>query len=307
MSVALNPAVSWIARNLKIKSRGITTTIAYLLVVVFLIGFFSLVLPPLVNQTKTFASHLPANINSLKQPNTAAGRFVRHYKLTKEINNLSLDVSNHTSDLAAPVWSTASKVGQFLAATLIVFVLTFMMIVEGPIWIERYYKLRVKKHDWHGELASKMYRIVTGYVNGQLLLALIAGLVTLISLEIVTHTLNVSVNDVALAGIVMLMSLVPMIGHIIGAIIVVVYCLFVSWPLALIIGIILLIYIELASVTIQPYVQAKYNELSPMLVLVAALLGISAGGILGAFVAIPLAGCIKVAAKEYMIHKKYIT
>lgn len=306
LSIALNPAVTWIARNLKIKSRSIATTLAYLLVVVVISGFFALVLPPLVKQTKTFAGNLPGNISSLKQPNSAAGRFVKHYKLTNEINNLSIDVSNHTSNLAAPVWSTASKIGEFLASTLIVFVLTFMMIVEGPIWIERYSKLRFKKHDWHKDLASKMYRIITGYVNGQILLALIAGLVTLVSLVIVTNILNVSVNDVALAGIIIFTGLIPMIGHIIGSIVVVIACLFVSWPLALIMGIILLIYIELASVTIQPYIQSKYNELSPMLVLIAALLGISAGGILGAFVAIPLAGCAKVAFKQYLSHRKLI-
>jgi predicted PurR-regulated permease PerM len=72
-------------------------------------------------------------------------------------------------------------------------------------------------------------------------------------------------------------------------------------------GIILLVYLELASVTIQPYVQSKYNELSPMLVLIAALIGISAGGILGAFVAIPIAGCLKVALKEYLSQRKLLT
>lgn len=306
LSIAMNPAVTWLARNLKIKSRSIATSIAYLIVVVITVGFFILVIPPLVHQSEIFVSNLPKNINSLKQPNTAAGKLVQHYNLTKVINNISQDVTNHSNNLVGPVWSTASKVGGILASILIVFVLTFMMIVEGPVWLERYWKLNVKKHEWHGDVASRMYRIVTGYVNGQLLLALLSGLVTLITLIIVTNILHVSVNDVALAGIMMVASLIPMFGHIIGTIIVVIACLFVSWPLALIVGLILFVYLELASVSIQPYIQSKYNDLSPLLVLVAALVGISAAGILGAFVAIPIAGCLKIAIKEYMTHKDLI-
>lgn len=306
LSIAMNPAVSWIARNLKLKSRGLVTGIAYLIVVLITVGFFALVLPPLIHQTEIFVDNIPKNINNLKNPNSEAGRFVQHYKLEKVINNLSQDVKNHSSNIVTPVWSTASKIGEILGSILIVFVLTFMMITEGPTWLERYWKLRVKKQDWHVDLASRMYRIITGYVNGQLLLTLIGGIVTLISLVIVTNILNVSVNDVALTGIIMITGLIPMVGHIFGSIIVVLACLFVSWPLALIMGIILFVYIELASVTIQPYIQAKYNDLSPLLVLIAALLGVSAGGILGAFVAIPIAGCLKIALKEYLSHKDYI-
>lgn len=306
LAIALNPAVSWFAKNLKLKSRAMATAIAYLIVVVVLVSFFALVLPPLVRQTENYVSNLPNDITSLKQPNTAAGKFVKHYKLTSAVDNLSQEISRHTSRFSFPVWSTASRIGGILASILIVFVLTFMMIVEGPVWLERYWKLRVKKQTWHTDLANRMYRIVTGYVNGQLLLALLGGVVTLVSLLIVSAVLNVSVNEFALAAIIILTGLIPMFGHIFGSIVVVLACLFVSWPLALIMAIILFVYVEIANVTIQPYVQAKYNDLSPMLVLIAALLGISAGGIIGAFVAIPLAGCAKIALKELLLHRNMI-
>jgi predicted PurR-regulated permease PerM len=52
LSIALNPAVSWIARNLKLKSRSLVTGIAYLIVVLITVGFFALTLPPLIHQTE---------------------------------------------------------------------------------------------------------------------------------------------------------------------------------------------------------------------------------------------------------------
>ena len=306
LAVALNPAVSWFARNLKLKSRGAATGIAYLFVVGIIVGFFALVLPPLIKQTEKFITTVPETISTLKDPHSGAGKVIKHYKLNKTVDNISTNISNHTSNIASPVWSTASKIGSIVSSVILVLVLTFMMIVEGPSWIDKYWKLRFKKHDWHLEMTSKMYKIVTGYVNGQLLLALLTGIVTLLSLFIVTRILHVSVNEIALAGIMMILSLIPLFGHIIGTVVVIIACLFVSWPLALIIAIILIVYTQLASVSIQPYIQAKYNDITPMLVLIAALIGINIAGILGAFVAIPIAGCLKIAFKEYLLHRNML-
>ena len=87
------------------------------------------------------------------------------------------------------------------------------------------------------------------------------------------------------------------------ATLVVIACLFVSWPLALIVGIALLLYIQVENISIQPIIQTKYSELTPLLVFMAALIGIYAAGLLGAFVAIPLAGCLKVALKAYLANR----
>lgn len=309
LAIALNPAVSWIAKSLKLKSRIAATGIAYLVVVAILVAFFALVLPPLVRQTINYAENLPANVTSLQNPNTASGRFIKKHKLESDIANLSQDIRNRThnlSSLSGATISTATKIGNFITSTIVVFVLIFMMLVEGPSLLKRYWNLRFGKYEWHQELAQKMYKIISGYVNGQVVLALIGGAFALVALVIVTAILNVSVNDVALAGIIVFTGLIPMIGHIIGDVIVILACLFVSWPLALIMAIILIAYLQIENVTLQPYVQAKFNELTPLLVFMAALVGFAGAGLLGAFVAIPLAGCLKILLKEYLVHRKIV-
>jgi predicted PurR-regulated permease PerM len=59
------------------------------------------------------------------------------------------------------------------------------------------------------------------------------------------------------------------------------------------------VYQQIENATIQPYIQSKGNELTPMLVFIAAILGVGFGGILGAFIAIPAAGCLKILADDY--------
>jgi predicted PurR-regulated permease PerM len=309
LSLALNPAVSFISRSLRIKSRVLATGIAYLLVVIILAGFFSLVLPPLFSQTETFIKNLPATLDNLANSSSPAGNLVRHYHLNAQTHDISQYLEKHISSYSKPVLSTATKVGEGIIAFITVLVLTFMFLVEGPVWASRYWKIEIMNHKTkeHKEIVKRMYKIITGYVNGQVILALIGGGVTLVALLITSSILNVSVNTVALAGIIVFTGLIPMIGHFIGGGIVVLACLLVSWPLAVIMAVFLLVYMQLESVTLQPYIQSKYNELTPLLVFIAALIGIGAGGILGAFVAIPAAGCLKVLATEYVKTHKLVT
>jgi len=149
-----------------------------------------------------------------------------------------------------------------------------------------------------------MYRIVTGYVNGQVLLALLVSMLGLVALLISSTLLHVSVNAVALAGIMFFTGLIPMIGHLIGAVIVVTACLFVSVPLAIIMLIFIFVHQQVENITLQPYIQAKFNELTPLLVFIAALLGIGFGGLIGAFIAIPAAGCAKILVEDYLEKRK---
>ena len=301
LSLALNPVVSWISKRLKLKSRAVATGIAYITVVLVLVAFITAFAPPLVRQTFDFVRQAPTTISSLKDDESTAGRFVVKYNLQDNVDGLSQSIRDHTKNFQEPVISTATKVGSALISMITVFVLTFMMLVEGPIWLKKYWTLHPKTRREHDQqLVTHMYKIVTGYVNGQVVLAALAAVMNLLALLIASTLLHVSVNAVALAGIIFIAGLIPMIGQMIGGTIVVLACLLVSVPLAIIIAIFILIYQQVENITLQPYIQAKYNQLTPLLVFVAALLGIGFGGLIGAFVAIPAVGCAKVLLEDYV-------
>ena len=89
-----------------------------------------------------------------------------------------------------------------------------------------------------------------------------------------------------------------MIGNPISAILVVLVCLLSSPQLALVMLIYFIVYQQIENATLQPYIQARQNELTPLLVFIAALIGISLAGILGAFAAIPVAACVKILLED---------
>ncbi len=300
LAVALNPAVSLVSRHLRVKSRLRATGIAYIFVVSIIVGFLILIVPPIIRQTNDFVQSLPTTVEEYTDRDSTLMRFIRNHHFEQDVQNNIQSFRNNIQNIGGSVVTTVNAIISFIFSLIAVLVMTFMMLVEGPMWLDKLWDTQAPANSRrHKRVAAKMYRVVTGYVNGQLIIALIAGFFTLITLLITSSLLDAPVNAVVYALIITLTSLIPMFGATIGAIIVVFLCAFASWPLALIMAAFFMIYQQIENATIQPGIQARQNELTPLLVFMAALIGIGIGGILGAFIAIPIAGCLRVWIVEY--------
>ena len=300
LALALNPAVSWVAARLRSKSRTRATGISYILVIIALGAFLFFVVPPIATQLIDFLKDIPSTISSQTSQDSPVGELIRRYGLESEVQTMSENLTSQFSNLPSTVVSTASWVGGTLISVITVLVLSFMMLVEGPRWFDRLWAIQPKnKREHRRMLAHKMYQVVTGYVNGQVVIAMIAALFAMAALSIGTAITNAEVNIVAMGGIVFLFGLIPLIGNTLAAVIVVLVSLFSSLALAIGMGAFFLFYQQMENVTLQPYIQAKSNQLTPLIVFIAALIGAGFGGLLGAFVAIPIAGCIRVLMEDH--------
>ncbi len=301
LALALNKPVSYMASKIKKGGRGLATGIAYLVVVVILGGFVYVVTPPLVNETTRFINTIPETIDNLRDTSNGGmiADFIDKYELEDEADEFVANATGELGNLASPLVSGVGKVSAALVSVVTVLVLTFFMLIEGPSWAEKFWHFTpTDKLEHNKMLAKKMQNVVTGFVNGQLLLALMAGISSLIMMLILGLP-----NAVALAGVVGLFALVPMIGTITGSIIVVLVSMTQSLTTAIIMLAFFLIYQQIENNTLQPFIQSKAVDLSPLLVLVAVILGFSLGGILGGFLAIPIAAAGQVLVKDYFEQK----
>jgi predicted PurR-regulated permease PerM len=305
LAMALNQAVHWVSKQLKSRNRVKATAIAYIAVMTVLIAFMALVVPPLVNQTREFISDVPQTVRDLKDDEGVVGDFVRRYELEQQVTEFANSWASDFSSVGGQAVSFASRIISNLISIITVLVLTFMMLIEGPRWMSALWKqVPVSKRSRSQKLAKKMYGVVTNYVNGQAVVAGIGAGFAIIALFIATAVFGVdSVNAIALGGLVFLFGLIPMFGATLAAIVVVFFSLFASVPLAITMAVYFIVYQQIENVTIQPYIQSKGNELTPMLVFIAAILGVGFGGVLGAFVAIPAAGCLKILIDDYLERK----
>jgi predicted PurR-regulated permease PerM len=308
LSLALNPVVTKLSSKLKSKSRIRATAISYLLVISFLIGFLLLVTPPLVNQTVDFVKDVPRTLRDLEESEGIIGDFVRANDLEEQVTQIANNWARDTSSAADQAVSVANRVISNLVSIITVLILTFMMLVEGPRWLTLFWKQYPKEKAEHGKkIANKMYSVVTGYVNGQLIVAVIGATFAVIALSITTTIFKVdSINPIAFGGIVFLLGLIPTIGVIISTIIVVLFSLFVSVPLAITMLIFFIVYQQIENATIQPYIQSRANELTPLIVFSAAIIGVGFAGILGAIISIPIAGCLKVLFEDYIERREEV-
>ena len=301
LAIALNPAVHALMNHMKIKSRVRATGLAYIIVISILSFFIALVVPPLVDQTSEFIKNVPETLESFKTQDSYIAKLVRQYNIDEYIDNIGNEYSLNVDNLSRPLISTAGRAISSVVSLITVLILTFMMLVEGPLWVKKFISLVPShKQDQYKTIIHKMYRVVTGYVNGQVLIAAIAAGFSLIVMLIASMLTDSTINSVALAGIVFVFGLIPLIGNILSAALVVVFSLFASPTLAVIMGVYFIVYQQIENATLQPYIQSRTNQLTPLLVFVAALVGAGFGGLLGALAAIPIAGCLKILFDEYV-------
>jgi predicted PurR-regulated permease PerM len=299
LALALNAPVHKLAQHLPGKRRGnrtLATATAFSVVIILLAAFLASIVPPLVRQTTNFIDQAPQMVSDARNGNSNLGRFIQRYHLEEQAEKTSSQLSDRLRNASGTAVSTVSRVTTSVFAMLTVLVLTFMMLVEGPYWLK--FALRLmpeERRDHASEIAADMYRVVKGYVNGQVLLAAIASVFVLVGLLV----LRVS-YPIALMVIVFICGLIPLVGHTIGAVVVTAVALFTSPVSAVIILAYYILYQQIENYVIQPKVQANSTNMSPLLVFSSVIVGVNFGGLLGGLVAIPVAGCFRILLLDYL-------
>lgn len=306
LALALNMPVHWLAQRLPGKRRGsrtLATGLSFLIIILFLIGFLASITPPIVRQTQTFIDNAPSILEDARSEDSPAGRFIRRYSLEDQVDKVSGQLKDRLQNFGGTAVTGVGRVGSSLFSTLTVLVLTYMMLIEGPRWLAFFRKLIPDEQKRHvGDMATDMYKVVTGFVNGQVTLAALAAFLILLPML----ALNVS-YPIALMVIVFICGLIPLVGHTIGAAIVTTVALFHSPWSAVIILAYYILYQQIENYVLQPKIQANSTNMSPLLVFSAVIIGVSFGGIFGGLVAIPAAGCLRIITLDYLTSRGYLT
>lgn len=306
LALALNAPVHWLGRRLPGKRRNnrtLATSLSFFIVVLVLGGFIASISPPLVRQTESFVNAAPRLVRDFRSQDSETGRLIRKYHLEKQVNDFSQQLSTRLKHSGGTAFSTLQKIGNSVFSVLTIFVLTFMMLVEGPRWFRFLQEVTPDRHEKRiNYLLEEMYKVIKGYVNGQVLLAALA------SVLIVPAILVLGISyPVALMVIVFICGLIPMVGHTIGAIIVTTVALFHSTTAAIIILAYYILYQQIENIFFQPKIQANSTNMSPLLVFISVVVGVSFGGLFGGLVAIPFAGCLRILVLEYLRHRKILS
>ncbi|MFZ1302202.1 MAG: AI-2E family transporter [Candidatus Microsaccharimonas sp.] len=308
LALALNGPVSRIAKRLPGRSRVGATAIAYVIVVALLSSVILLLIPPIVQQTAGFIQGAPALVDSASKEWDGLGDLVDQYNLQPQVDAAVESIKNSAAGWASSagqgVVNGIGSIFSFVAALILVLVLTFLTLIEGPEWMNRIWRLyRDKsKMEKHRRVAGKMYTVVTGYVTGQLTVSTIGATVAGLAVFIMSFIFPEVEAGLAIptATITFLLSLIPMFGATIGGVIITLLLALNSVPAAIVYIIFFVVYQQIENNFISPHIQSKKINLSALMILGSVTIGLYMFGIVGGIIAIPIAGSIRILIDEYL-------
>ena len=264
--------------------------------------------PTVVSETTTFLKEAP---NMLQEENSSWDTVDRIGKFfgiedahTQIVNNLR-DFSGYLlTGFKANFLSSVGAIGSFLAGLVLTIIISILWLIQGPEIMDKLWQKIASKNDKVSKVSrrivSRMAGVISKYVGGQTLVALLDGSVTWVIVFILSLIFGFSSGlAFPMALIAAIFYLIPMFGPLITAIIVSLIT-FISAPAAgLIFLVVYVIYEQIENNLIAPKIQGDALDLPSVVVLIAVTIGIYMFGLLGAIISIPIAGIIKVLIDEY--------
>jgi predicted PurR-regulated permease PerM len=294
-ALALNPAVEFfLARGC---SRGWAAVLVFVLAL-SLLGLLGLLLiPPLVREVTGFVDALPGIVASANHGDGPLGAVERRFHVLETLPGaLSGKDGQDVGGVATSGLGVVMGVLGTVASMVIVAFLTFFMLLEGPAWVHRLDQLlpEATRPRWE-RVAFGISRTVGGFVSGNLVASLLAGLTT--TGVLVATGISFAVP---LGLLVAFLDLLPIFGMIVALLIMAA----VSFSHSVVAGIVvvgfLFVYHQFEVYFLRPMIYGRTIELSPLAVLVAVVIGTELAGVIGALAAIPTAGAANVVLCELL-------
>jgi predicted PurR-regulated permease PerM len=300
LALAINPAVEALHRG-RIGRRGLAAAIVYIALLVVLAGLLAAFIPTLVAQVNKLVQAAPGFVRDVTAGRGPLGFLETKYRIVERVEQEvrgsggSQIVSGGTAALAL-----ARSILTGIVGIVTIAFLTLFMVLEGPTWVERLYRLFPPEsaQRWRN-VGQGIYRTVGGYVTGNLLISVIAGATTTGVLLIlgVPYAL-------ALGVVVAILDLVPLAGATLAAIIVTIVGFTVSVVAGVVVIVFFVLYQQLENHVIQPLVYGRSVQLSPLTVLISVGVGAEVAGVLGALLAIPVCGALRVILDDWYQHRR---
>jgi predicted PurR-regulated permease PerM len=297
LAAGLNPLVEFfIARGLR-RPWALLVVIAGVLLALAL--FVLAIVPVVTDQVTTITDNAPGWLDQLL-----------HNKQIQDLNDQYdlVDKAKEyisSGDLWTAVFGGALNVGlkvlSLLGNVFVVIVLTLYFLASLPKIKRALYQLApASRRDRVSKLGDQIVRSIGGYVSGAFVIALLAGLSTLVFLVVI----GLGEYAVALALVVAILDVIPMIGATLGAIVVCAIAFATDPKMGIASVVFYVAYQQLENYVIYPRVMSRSVEIPGAMTVIAALIGAALLGVVGALLAIPTAAAVLLIVREVWIRRQ---
>ena len=297
LAIGLNPLVEWFMK--RGARRSVAVVVVLVLVVTVFVLFVGTLAPVIGDQIRLITENAPRWLQELRTDDLVQ-QIDRRFDVVSKV-----EAYVSSGDFGQTAFGGALGVGlavvSVLANTLIVLVLMIYFLSSLPSIKHALYSLApASRRSRVSELGDRIVRSTGAYVAGAFVVAVCAGISTLV------FTFLVGLGDYAfaLAFVVGLLSLIPVVGAFISGVLITAIALTVSPTVALISLIYYIAYQQLESYLIYPRIMARSVEVPGAVTVIAALVGGGLMGIIGAVLAVPVAAGLLLLHREVFLRRQ---
>lgn len=291
LAIGLQPGISWLQK--KGIRRGGAVALIFFVSAFIVIGFLALITPAVIHQIGQLVQQAPDYLR----------RAQNKYKFVRDVNarfDLTQKLQNLGTTLPSTALSLIKSFTAFIFEALTVVILTLYFATSLPkIEAAIARMLRRDNREEFQLILEDSTALVGGYMLGNLIVSVFAGVFTFIGLLIIGVP-----YPAALAFWVALTDLVPTVGALLGAAAAVLVALFVGIPQVLWTIAFFAVYQQLENYVIAPKVMTRTVEMSAAAVIIAVLVGGTLAGFPGALLALPAAAIIKVTVNRLFLKNR---
>ena len=300
IAVILNPMVVYVQRRVRRRGWAVTVVIGWATLV--FIGLAVLFGYPLLNGVTHLSARLPSYVQDAADGQGWIGHLVRHFHLQQWVAQNAPKLQTLGTTLARPALNFGKGAASVLGTMVTIFALTLLLLLEGPKMRSALLdSLSPARADRWSRMAREINQSVTGYVVGDLLTSLIAGVVVFVTLSVLGLPF-----PLLWALWVALVDFLPMVGGALAGIPTVLFATAHSLTDGIVTAAVFVAYQQLENHVLNPLIMSRTVKVNPLLVLLAVLFGTSlgdwVGGVFGGFVAallsIPCAAALQVVIRE---------
>jgi predicted PurR-regulated permease PerM len=307
LAVVLNPAVNWLQRRHRLIKRSLAIGLTYLGVVVALLVMVGILLPVLVDQIQGLIKFVASVANAPEGPTEHLRRLAQQYELGWVFERFSEQLGDIRSQLGEAARNFLLSSGDlivsaagFAAALVTILTITFFLILGGERYLNAGVELFPERHrPLVRNLLTQSAGAVTGYVRGNLAISVICGVVTFAVLVVLGMP-----YAGALALLVAVLDLIPLVGATLGGALLVIVGLFVAPWKAVMLLVYIVVYQQVEGSVLQPMVYSHAVQLSGLMIFIAILVGGLLAGISGALLAIPVVEIIRIVVSELVAYRR---
>jgi len=292
-TVVLTPFVDRVQRRLHVR-RTLATLVVFIIGVAVVAGIVVLFVEPIATSSSDLGRDLPKLVRDAEHGRGRIGHVLRDLGVQGWVHDNLPAIRRSLGRSDGPLVQAGVAVVSGVVATITIAVLVFLMLVEGPLFSAAVLGLfPPSRAERIRRIGADAARAMSGYALGNLAISGLAGTTAYIALRLLGVPFAL-----VLAVWVAFADLIPLVGATLGAIPPVFIGLLKSPGTAIAVIAFFVVYQLFENHVVQPVVMSRTVRLNPLGVLLVVIAGVELAGMLGALLALPVAGAAKVVFED---------